>query len=658
MYKKVLSVIIMAVVMLTALCGASSVAFAGSNEYSVSALTASKVKKPAKVKSVKAAPKCNRVTLKWKKQKGVAGYQVYVSDLKNGKYKKLATVKKNSYTAKKLKVGKTYFYKVRAFKKNKKKKVYGAFSAKKKAVTAHEPSSSWTIIRKASCVQADIKSNVCKYCKKTYKVVGEKDLTTHIYAASTVPATDKFESYTVYKCKLCGDSFNSKIKEHKYDNGKVTAPTCTSKGYTTYTCTKCGHKYVGNYTSFAPHPYEVKSVPANCTDDGYTINVCSVCGYVDESSKTITEKAAGTDHILEEKTVAPTCTEEGFTADICTVCGFVDEKTKKDIVPALGHDYSLDYVTDEDGFRRYHCKRCDDYRLDTTCYIDIEKETVSNSNYASFGKSSTNTTDINDKLDLSPHPEGIVDFEIVGKRTNFTIDINATAKTEVKLAGVSITNSDKDCIQVKNKVAAIAGENGEVINEVPKVYISAKDLTENKLTVSGKGNAIESNCTLELRGHGRLVIDTRNTTDSDAVKCESKLTVKNLTLEIISAGRGIDTKSVTLVPGINGTQVESESYFNIEIEQNANITIKSANDCIRAKNFTVLPLAAGDTATVMTLESTMGDGIQIEGNKGFTADSGIISIKAEKYIFNCTADLIKINPPAKVTTSGNAAYSK
>ena len=165
MYKKVLSVIIMAVVMLTALCGASSVAFAGSNEYSVSALTASKVKKPAKVKSVKAAPECKKVTLKWKKQKGVAGYQVYVSDLKNGKYKKLATVKKNSYTAKKLKVGKTYFYKVRAFKKNKKKKVYGAFSAKKKAVTAHEPSSSWTIIRKASCVQADIKSNVCKYCK-------------------------------------------------------------------------------------------------------------------------------------------------------------------------------------------------------------------------------------------------------------------------------------------------------------------------------------------------------------------------------------------------------------------------------------------------------------------------------------------------------------
>ena len=48
----------------------------------------------------------------WKKISGANSYTVYYSTKKNGTYKKLKTVKGNSYTAKKPIAGKTYYYKV------------------------------------------------------------------------------------------------------------------------------------------------------------------------------------------------------------------------------------------------------------------------------------------------------------------------------------------------------------------------------------------------------------------------------------------------------------------------------------------------------------------------------------------------------------------
>ena len=71
----------------------------------------------------------------WKKQKNATGYEIYRSTKKKGKYKKIATIKKvskASYTNKKLKKGKTYYYKVRAYKTQSGKKVYGTFSTIKK----------------------------------------------------------------------------------------------------------------------------------------------------------------------------------------------------------------------------------------------------------------------------------------------------------------------------------------------------------------------------------------------------------------------------------------------------------------------------------------------------------------------------------------------
>lgn len=71
------------------------------------------------------------VAVKWKKVSGASGYEIYSATSKNGKYKKVATVKKGGTTScknTKLKKGKTYYYKVRAYCTVNGKKVYGKYS--------------------------------------------------------------------------------------------------------------------------------------------------------------------------------------------------------------------------------------------------------------------------------------------------------------------------------------------------------------------------------------------------------------------------------------------------------------------------------------------------------------------------------------------------
>lgn len=90
---------------------------------------------PAKavIKSVK-NKKGRKAVIKWKKVKGASGYVVYRSTSKKGKYKAIKRVKsqkKICFTNTKLKK-RTYYYKVRAYKKVKGKIVYGKYSSVKK----------------------------------------------------------------------------------------------------------------------------------------------------------------------------------------------------------------------------------------------------------------------------------------------------------------------------------------------------------------------------------------------------------------------------------------------------------------------------------------------------------------------------------------------
>ena len=78
--------------------------------------------------------KSKTASLVWNKQSGMTGYQVYASTRKSSGYKKVATVKganNVSFDHNPLTKGKTYYYKVRAYKVVDGEYVYGAFSSYK-----------------------------------------------------------------------------------------------------------------------------------------------------------------------------------------------------------------------------------------------------------------------------------------------------------------------------------------------------------------------------------------------------------------------------------------------------------------------------------------------------------------------------------------------
>jgi uncharacterized repeat protein (TIGR02543 family) len=90
-----------------------------------------KVTAPAAPKKLKAKKTKKGIRLTWKKVSGADGYIVYRSYKKNGKYKKIATIKKGSrttYLYKKAKKGKIAYYKVKAYRKNGSKKLLSVYS--------------------------------------------------------------------------------------------------------------------------------------------------------------------------------------------------------------------------------------------------------------------------------------------------------------------------------------------------------------------------------------------------------------------------------------------------------------------------------------------------------------------------------------------------
>jgi hypothetical protein len=90
--------------------------------------------KPSLKKAVVEAP--DTVVLRWNKVAKASGYQIYRSEEKNGSYTRIKTIRSGNTTEVKLKeqgLGKTYYYKIRAFRKTDDETVFSNFSKLKKA---------------------------------------------------------------------------------------------------------------------------------------------------------------------------------------------------------------------------------------------------------------------------------------------------------------------------------------------------------------------------------------------------------------------------------------------------------------------------------------------------------------------------------------------
>ena len=157
-------------------------------------------------------------------------------------------------------------------------------------------------------------------------------------------------------CTICGIT-EGIAAGHRFDF-LVTPPTCTAKGYTTYTCSTCGLSYTGNETEALGHKYQNVTVEATCTKEGSVTGTCTACGH------TKVEVLPATGHSYTSKVTKPTCTAKGYTTYTCA-CGYSYKANEK---AALGHKYqnvTVEATCTKDGSVTGTCTTCGHTKTET-----------------------------------------------------------------------------------------------------------------------------------------------------------------------------------------------------------------------------------------------------------------------------------------------------
>ena len=168
--------------------------------------------------------------------------------------------------------------------------------------------------------------------------VSDKGACTHTdYGTTerTVPATCGKAGRVDTICGNCGEVISTRelppTGAHDWGNGVVTtAPTETTPGVRTFTCTVCSQTRTEAIHATGAHDYRfTKNVAPTCTDGGYDLYTCSGCGATERRNLT---DAAGHKWDGGTVTTAPTETTPGLRTFTCTVCS----QTRTEAIPATG----------------------------------------------------------------------------------------------------------------------------------------------------------------------------------------------------------------------------------------------------------------------------------------------------------------------------------
>ena len=151
----------------------------------------------------------------------------------------------------------------------------------------------------------------------------------------TVPATCGKAGRVDTICDNCGEVVSTRelppTGAHVWGNGVVTtAPTETTPGVRTYTCSGCDQTRTETIPATGAHDYRfTKTFAPTCTDGGYDLYTCSGCGATERRNLT---DAAGHKWDNGTVTTAPTETTPGVRTYTCTVCS----QTRTEAIPATG----------------------------------------------------------------------------------------------------------------------------------------------------------------------------------------------------------------------------------------------------------------------------------------------------------------------------------
>ena len=193
-----------------------------------------------------------------------------------------------------------------------------------------------------------------------------------------VDATCETGSYTTATCTGCGFVTTSPEKDDALGHDLVESfkePNCANwqYGYTEITCTRCDYYDTKDYVPYE-HDYVTSTVEVTCTTNGYTAYTCSKCG--DTYQDNIVYATGHSVSEWSEPTEA-TCTEASTKTGSCDSCA---ETVNEQVAPALGHEWDEENgVENADGSVTYECIRCDaTYRTEgTALYLGDNIFTIS-----------------------------------------------------------------------------------------------------------------------------------------------------------------------------------------------------------------------------------------------------------------------------------------
>ncbi len=247
-------------------------------------------------------------------------------------------------------------------------------------------------------------THICDICRYT-------DTDTHTMSdwETDEGATDAAEATQSRHCTVCAYTENN--QKCNYTQTTHVDATCKYTGYTTYTCSDCGHGYTvvhgidgNNHSDYGT--YDVTVTDATCTATGEYKKVCKGCGAnletglelsIDptnhgdhsttvtgavtatctingESGKIVCDGCGGTitenviggtnpdNHVstTDHEGLAPTCTADGYTAyETCDDPNCPVGTIGKEPIGKLGHKYTGDAVDNKNGTHSYKCKRYD-----------------------------------------------------------------------------------------------------------------------------------------------------------------------------------------------------------------------------------------------------------------------------------------------------------
>lgn len=209
------------------------------------------------------------------------------------------------------------------------------------------------VITEPTCTAPGFTTFTCPDCHNEYRGA-ETAATDHIYKTSWTPTEGKERSHA----RVCDVCKYVDSQACSFNQGVVTEPTCTTPGFTTYTCNLCQFQYTDHPTPVTEHKLGAWK---QLEDDQNHRRTCEFCTYFEDEPCSFTYT-----------TKDPTCLEGGYTLRTCLTCG---DEAKTDLKDPLEHDFSdpvyLKTAARSVNQHQYTCKRADcGYTKNEDCVME------------------------------------------------------------------------------------------------------------------------------------------------------------------------------------------------------------------------------------------------------------------------------------------------